>query len=606
MNYIIGIDLGTTNSVLAYAELNDEKAGEVKLLSLPQVVATGTTESKTSLPSFSYIANSAEIGQGAFDLPWAADRSFAVGEMARQRSADAPDRTVGASKSWLCHQGVDPRSPILPWNAPAEVAKISPVAAAKQYLQHLVDAWHHQFPDSPIVDQKVVLTVPASFDPVARELTREAAIGAGLGESFVFLEEPQAALYAWLDQQGDDWRKSLKLDDSVLVCDVGGGTTDLTLIKVEQEAGELMLKRSAVGDHLLVGGDNMDLAAAHFVAEKFAADGTQLDPWQSVSLWHSCRTAKETLLTENGPQTHPISVLGRGSKLIASTVSVDVDKAALSKLLLDGFFPECGIDDQPQRQPMSGFQEIGLPYESDPGITRHIAAFIKQHCVTAGRVILPKHILFNGGVFKADGFRAQMLKVISGWRENSNVDTGDNMTEVTALAGGEDLDFAVARGACFYGLNKQIGGVRIRGGVGNSYYVGIETAGLAIPGAPRPLKALCVVPFAMEEGTEVSVDSNPIGLVVGQPVSFRFFSSKTRKEDRPGQLLDRWSEEELVETDPLLTTLTVDGTDETFVPVKFDSKITELGMFELWCVSAAAGEETPRRWKLEFNVRNES
>ena len=381
MNYIIGIDLGTTNSVLAYAELNDEKAGEVKLLSLPQVVATGTTESKTSLPSFSYIANSAEIGQGAFDLPWAADRSFAVGEMARQRSADAPDRTVGASKSWLCHQGVDPRSPILPWNAPAEVAKISPVAAAKQYLQHLVDAWHHQFPDSPIVDQKVVLTVPASFDPVARELTREAAIGAGLGESFVFLEEPQAALYAWLDQQGDDWRKSLKLDDSVLVCDVGGGTTDLTLIKVEQEAGELVLKRSAVGDHLLVGGDNMDLAAAHFVAEKFAADGTQLDPWQSVSLWHSCRTAKETLLTESGPQTHPISVLGRGSKLIASTVSVDVDKAALSKLLLDGFFPECGIDDQPQRQPMSGFQEIGLPYESDPGITRHIAAFIKQHCV---------------------------------------------------------------------------------------------------------------------------------------------------------------------------------------------------------------------------------
>ena len=606
MKYIIGIDLGTTNNVLAFAEVTEGNASEVQLLSVPQMVATGTTESKTSLPSFSYIANSAETGQGAFDLPWAKERSFAVGEIARRRSADAPDRTVGASKSWLCHHSVDRRAAILPWNAPDEVAKISPVTAARQYLQHLVDAWHYQFPDSPIADQRVVLTVPASFDPVARELTREAAIGAGLGENFVFLEEPQAALYAWLDQQGDAWRNLLKLDDSVLVCDVGGGTTDLTLIKVEEEAGELVLKRSAVGDHLLVGGDNMDLAAAHFVAEKFAADGTQLNPWQSVSLWHSCRAAKEALLTDSGPQTHPISVLGRGSKLIASTVSVEVDKSALSKLLLDGFFPECGIDAVPQRQPMSGFQEIGLPYESDPGITRHIAAFVKQHCVTDGHLNLPKHILFNGGVFKADGFRDRMLNVIGDWATSSNVDSGDSLTEVTALAGGEDLDFAVARGACFYGMNKHHGGMRIRGGVGNSYYVGIETAGLAIPGAPRPLKALCVVPFGMEEGTDAVVESNPIGLVVGQPVSFRFFSSKTRKEDQPGQLLDRWTEEELVETDPLLATLTVDGTEETFVPVKFDSKITELGMFELWCVSAVAGEEAPRRWKLEFNVRDES
>lgn len=606
MKYIIGIDLGTTNSVLAFAELTEEKAGEVQLLSVPQMVATGITESKTSLPSFSYIANSAEAGQGAFDLPWAEERSFAVGELARRRSADAPDRTVGASKSWLCHHTVDRRASILPWNAPDDVAKISPVTAAQQYLQHLVDAWHDQFSDSPIADQHVVLTVPASFDPVARELTREAAIGAGLGENFVFLEEPQAALYAWLDQQGDDWRKLLKVDDSVLVCDVGGGTTDLTLIQVEEEAGELVLKRSAVGDHLLVGGDNMDLAAAHFVAEKFAANGTQLDPWQSVSLWHSCRTAKETLLTDSGPETHPISILGRGSKLIASTVSVDVDKGALSNLLLNGFFPECGINDVPQRQPMSGFQEIGLPYESDPGITRHIAAFVKQHCATNGQVSLPKYVLFNGGVFKADGFRKRMLEVISGWATNSAVESDESTATVAALAGGEDLDFAVARGACFYGLNKHAGGMRIRGGVGNSYYVGIETAGLAIPGAPRPLKALCVVPFGMEEGTDVSVESNPIGLVVGQRVSFRFFSSKTRKEDQPGQLLDRWTEEELVETDPLLATLTVDGTEETFVPVKFDSKITELGMFELWCVSSVEGEETARRWKLEFNVRDES
>lgn len=603
MKYIIGIDLGTTNSVLAYAKIDaqidaeasanaaGDEANAIKLLPIKQLVAANATETRSSLPSFSYLANEAETTGGAFDLPWATERTFAVGEHARVRGADAPDRTVGASKSWLCHGAVDRRSPILPWNAPDEVEKISPVTAARQYLTHLVDSWHEAFPDDRITDQQVVLTVPASFDPVARELTREAAIGAGLPEDFVFLEEPQAALYAWLDQQGDAWRKNLSVGESVLVCDVGGGTTDLTLVTVEEDAGDLVLKRNAVGDHLLVGGDNMDLAAAHFVAGKFSEKGIALDPWQSVSLWHSCRAAKENLLAPTGPETHPIAVLGRGSKLIASTVSVDVERAEIAGLLMDGFFPNCKLDDAPQRQPMSGFQEIGLPYESDPAITRHIAAFVKQHCPDG----LPNRILFNGGVFKADGFRNKMLEVMGHWSDQNGVQL---------LAGGEDLDFAVARGACFYGCNKHRGGIRIRGGVGNSYYVGIETAGLAIPGAPRPLKALCVVPFGMEEGTEMSVESQPIGLVVGQPVSFRFFRSNTRKEDSAGQMIDRWSPDELVEADPLLMTLTVDGTDETFVPVKFDSKITELGMFELWCVSAIEGESEPRRWKLEFNVRS--
>ena len=385
----------------------------------------------------------------------------------------------------------------------------------------------------------------------------------------------------------------------MLVCDVGGGTTDLTLIRVQEDDGALELQRSAVGDHLLVGGDNMDLATAHLVAAKFAEDGTELNPWQSVSLWHSCRAAKEQLLSTDGPATHPITVLGRGSKLIASTVSVDVAREDVANLLMDGFFPKCALGDPPQRQPMSGFQEIGLPFESDPAITRHIAAFVKQHCGSE----LPNHVLFNGGVFKAEGFRQRLLDVINSWSNDGTEHP------VAPLSGGQDLDYSVARGACFYGCNKLNGGLRIRGGVGNSYYVGIETAGLAIPGAPRPLKALCVVPFGMEEGTENSVASNPIGLVVGQPVSFRFFSSKTRHEDSPGQMLDRWTADELVETDPLLMTLTVDGTDETFVPVTFHAKITELGMFELWCVGAdndgTQGDQTPRRWKLEFNVRGD-
>ena len=612
MKFTIGIDLGTTNSVLAYCELGEQKSDggpEIHLLKIPQLVAPNTVEQRPSLPSFSYLASEAESTGGAFDLPWASSRNFATGELARSRGAEAPDRTVGASKSWLCHNKVDRRSPILPWNAPDGVKKVSPVTAANQYLDHLVSAWHHEFPDAPIAEQQVVLTVPASFDPAARELTREAALAAGLPTDFVLLEEPQAALYAWLAQQDEQWRKTLVVGQSVLVCDVGGGTTDLTLIAVDEEDGELVLRRVAVGDHLLVGGDNMDLAAAHLVAEKFSEQGTKLNPWQSVSLWHSCRAAKETLLTADGPDTHTISVLGRGSKLIGGTVSAEVQRHEVADLLLDGFFPKCKLADRPQRQPASGFQEIGLPYESDPGITRHIASFVSKHCsADGGGIGLPNHVLFNGGVFKASGFQQRLLDVMSQWTTESS--SAEDSLSVQPLSGVHDLDNAVARGGCFYGWNKQSGGLRIRGGAANSYYVGIETAGLAIPGAPRPLKALCVVPFGMEEGTQTEVPSGQIGLVVGQPVGFRFFRSNSRKEDQPGVVLDHWNEEELIETDPLTATLTLEDSDESYVPVKFDSKITELGMFELWCVQAfpegTDATQDPGRWKLEFNVRDDS
>ncbi len=601
--YTLGIDLGTTNSVIAYSPLNE--IADIRLLSIPQVTQPHTIESLSSLSSFSYIANETETKENAFDLPWNESDGVIVGQFARQRSAEAPERTVGASKSWLCHHQVDRRAPILPWNAPEEVNKISPVTAAQQYLAHLIAAWNHQFPDAPFDQQHIVLTVPASFDPVARELTREAAIAAGFPSEFVLLEEPQAALYAWLAQQGDAWRKQLKVGESVLVCDVGGGTTDLTLIKVEEEQGELNLRRVAVGDHLLVGGDNMDLAAAYQVSEKFAAQGTKLNPWQSISLWHSCRSAKEVLLADESPESYTISVLGRGSKLIGGTVSAEVQRNEMVEWLLDGFFPKCPLSARPQRQPASGFQEIGLPYESDPAITRHIAAFVNTHCSSNDSLQLPEHVLFNGGVFKGAGFQNRLLDVMTDWAKVGSSSESVSSKPVSAkpvhrLAGVQDLDFAVARGACYYGWSKSFGGVRIRGGTASSYYVGIETAGLAIPGAPRPLKALCVVPFGMEEGTHQSVPSNEIGLIVGQPVRFRFFSSKTRKDDQPGALLDQWSEKELIETDPLVATLPQDG-DEAYVPVKFESKITELGVFELWSV----GARQPGQWKLEFSVREE-
>jgi len=592
--FVLGIDLGTTNSVLSYTAL-DAEAADVKLFDIPQLVAADTTESRTVLPSFTYLATEQEGSDGGLDLPWAESRSFAVGEYARARAAEAPDRTVGAAKSWLCHQRVDRRQPILPWNAPDDVNKISPVEASQRYLEHLVAAWEHAFPDAPVADQQVVLTVPASFDPVARELTREAAITAGLPRDFVLLEEPQAALYAWLATTGDRWRKMLKVGETVLVCDIGGGTTDLTLVRVTEEAGTLSLERVAVGNHLLVGGDNMDLTLAHVVATEFEKKGVKLNPWQSVSLWHSCRAAKESLLSVDGPEKQSISVLGRGSKLIGGTVSVEVDRTSVANLLVDGFLPKCSAADRPQKQRASGFQEIGLPFESDPGITRHLAAFLAAHGNSADGSVFPTHVLFNGGVLKADVLRSRLLEVMRQWC--------DGKAETDPLEGVHDLDHAVSRGAAYYGWAKDQGGVRIRGGVARSYYVGIETAGLAIPGAPRPLRALCVVPFGMEEGTQCDVPSGQVGLVLGEPVQFRFFSSAVRKHDRPGDVLNAWDESELVETVPLEATLPADAdADDAYVPVTFQSRVTELGMLELWCV----GANMPGRWKLEFSVREET
>jgi hypothetical protein len=527
------------------------------------------------------------------DLPWAPDRKFAVGELARRQAADAPQRTVGAAKSWLCYSRVDRRQPILPWNAPSEVPKISPVTAARYYLDHLVAAWQAEHPEAPVSAQRVVLTVPASFDAAARELTHEAALAAGLPPDLILLEEPQAAVYAWLAARGEGWRKSLRVGDRLLVCDVGGGTTDLTLIEATESDGELALQRLAVGDHLLVGGDNMDLALAYDVAERFAAAGHQLDPWQAVSLWHACRNAKETMLASDGPETHTISILGRGSKLIGGTVSVEIDRGTVLQRLVDGFFPHCQLKDQPQRRSASGFREIGLPYEHDTAVTRHLAAFLTAHAADVQSAV-PTHVLLNGGVFKADALQQRLLDVLGSWTKGN--------TAPQLLSGEHDLDHSVARGAAHYGWAKHRGGVRIRGGVARSYYIGIETAGLAIPDAARPLRALCVVPFGMEEGTQLDVPSSEIGLVLGEPAHFRFFCSAVRKDDSPGLLLDRWEEQELVETDSLETVLPTDvAPDEPYVPVRFQSRITELGMFELWCVST----QSDGRWKLEFSVRDE-
>jgi hypothetical protein len=633
--YSIGIDLGTTNSVLAYTQLGSDKTPPPQVLPVPQFTAPATVEPRNTLPSFLYLATDAEISAKAYDLPWdkkSTTRKDAVGALAQKQSADVPTRTVVGAKSWLAYSKIDRRSPILPWNAPADVPKISPVDASRRYVEHLVAAWDAAFPKAKMKDQQVVLTVPASFDAAARDLTRDAALAAGLPEDFVLLEEPQAALYAWLADHGEAWRKQLKVGDTLLVCDVGGGTTDFTLIGVAEEDGQLTLRRIAVGNHTLVGGDNMDLALAHHATGAFAAKGVNLNPWQSVALWHSCRMAKETLLAADGPKKHPVTVLGRGSKLVGGTVSVDLDQQSVRDLLLEGFFPTVQLTDKPARRPASGFREIGLPFESDAAITKHLAAFLVANAPAAGEsgamgsggggevgsnnaaashplspssppptgipAARPTHVLFNGGVFKSEPLRARLLDVVSGWFDQSQAPD--------VLAGNQDLDYAVARGAAYYGAAKTGKGVRIRGGTARSYYVGIETAGLAIPGAPRPLRALCVVPIGMEEGTQADVPSPPagdIGLVVGEPATFRFFSSANRKQDKPGDLVETWTEEEISETDPLEANLpAAENAEDGYVPVKFQSKITELGVFELWCLSQAAEQ----KWKLEFSVREDA
>lgn len=381
--------------------------------------------------------------------------------------------------------------------------------------------------------------------------------------------------------------------DTLLVSDIGGGTTDFTLIRIESEDGDMVLRRQAVGDHILVGGDNMDLTLAHLARQAFDDQDTEIDAWQSVALWHACRTAKEALLCQDGEETHPVTILGRGSKLIGGTITTELSKADVSQLLLDGFFPSCELDDVPARNRASGFRELGLPFASDTGISRHLASFLSRHGED-DEPAAPTRILFNGGVLKSPALREKLTSVIQSWFEQGE--------EIERLEGNDDLDYAVARGAAYYGLSKYSGGIRIRGGTAQSYYIGIETAGLAIPGAPRPLSALCVVQNGMEEGTECDVPCEGIGLLIGETVRFRFFNSTTRREDEPGTLLKSWSDDELTETDSLEAELeAADGVEDDFVPVSLQSRITELGMFELWCISDVSDDE----WKLEFSVRDE-
>ncbi|WP_186092909.1 Hsp70 family protein [Burkholderia gladioli] len=606
--YSIGIDLGTTHCALSYVDLaaSDGDAAAQQVLPIAQLSSPGAVASPELLPSFLYLPHEGELAAGDLSLPWTASRDYAVGEMARSRGAGTPIRLVSSAKSWLCHPGVDRRAAILPNDAPPEVARVSPLEASVRYLNHLREAWDHAHPDAPFAAQDVTVTIPASFDPAARELTAEAAQAAGYTR-MTLLEEPQAALYSWIQKNGGGWRKDVKVGDIILVVDVGGGTTDLSLIAVVEREGNLELHRVAVGEHILLGGDNMDLALAHVVARKLAAQGTQADPWQLRALTYACRGAKETLLSDRSVETVPLVVPSRGAKLIGGSIRTELTRAELTQILLEGFFPQVEASARPAVRTRAGLTQLGLPYAQDAGITRHLAAFLGKQVGALAELdglpaaahhpgasfLHPSAVLFNGGVFKSELLTERILAILNGWLAADGA-------APARLLGGADLDLAVARGAAYYGYVKRGRGVRIRGGTARAYYVAIESAMPAIPGMEPPISALCVAPFGMEEGSDAALPEQEFGLVVGEPVQFRFFGSSVRRQDQVGDMLDYWSPEELQELEAIQATLPADGrTPGEVVAVRLHARVTEAGTLELEAVPR--GSEA--RWKVEFDVR---
>ena len=588
MAYSIGIDLGTTNSALAFREI--EETSGVGVASIPQLINANEVAAEPLLPSFLYMPGEKEFPAGATQLPWdskkESDSRFIVGRFAQRRGAEVSSRLVSSAKSWLSYSATDRTAATLPWKAAEGVTRISPVDASAAYLRHLRMAWEHEHPDAPFADQEVLVTIPASFDAVARELTEKAAVSAGFN-NVTLLEEPQAAFYAWIERH-DDWRQRIGKGDLILVIDIGGGTTDFTLISVSERDGQLQLDRVAVGDHILLGGDNIDLALAHTVAAELTAKGTKIDAFQLQALWNNCRLAKEKLLDPVSPASSvPVTILGKGSSLIGGTIKATLRREQMEQVL-EGFLPRVARTDVPQRPRVAGLQEMGLPYTSDAAITRHLARFLHQG---GERMACPTHVLFNGGVLHAPFVRERLLSVLNGWLKE------EGSPEIQALTG-EDLMHAVARGAAYYGAARHGKGVRIRGGIARSYYVGIESAMPAVPGIPAPVKALAVAQFGMEEGSSAQMPEREFGLIVGETAEFRFFSSSERKHDAPGTLIEDFGDD-LEELSPVQVRLESEATPAgAFVPVSFETVITETGMLQLWCVARDG-----RRWKLEFNVR---
>lgn len=567
MKYIIGIDLGTTNCTLAYAPFSDENP-QIEQLEIPQRLSRELEGKRSLLPSFYFFPLDEEKA------------SPCVGFYAKDRGSELPERVIASAKSWLCHDAIDRRKSFLPLGDFNE--KKSPIDICAALLSHLREAWERDA-GQLFSDQQILVTVPASFDPSARQLVQESALAAGFPE-VILIEEPLAAFYAWLHRHEETWRDQLKIGDTVLVIDIGGGTSDFSLIGVNEEGGELVLERQAVGNHLLLGGDNIDLALAHLAQNKL---GVELDGWQFQSLVHACRTAKELLLGEEAPDRHEVIIPGRGSRLIGGALSIELTREEALQTLVEGFFPYVSLNEKILEEKRSALSNLGLPYVRDPRITAQLAQFL-----AGANVSLPTAVLFNGGTMKAKAFQERVVEQLSKWK-NENV---------IALKGA-DLDFGVSRGSVYYGWTRQGKGIRVKAGISRSYFIGVESSLPAVPGMPIPIKAICVVPFGMEEGSSSTLENESFSLLLEEPAIFRFFCRTiphltSGEVPQVGTIITKWKNE-LIELHPIEAHLQAQGEECRHALVKLTAKVTELGMLELWCIA-----DNGRKWKLEFDIRH--
>ncbi|MCH9627506.1 MAG: Chaperone protein HscA [Chlamydiales bacterium] len=537
--YVVGIDLGTTNSAVAYSEMG----GPIKLFRIPQLNAKGVMEALPTLPSFHYLSQPHE-------LP---NRDFAVGQWAREQGAKVPTRLVQSAKSWLINAAANRKEAILPFEAADDARKLTPVEASASYLRHIRMAWNAHFKD-PLEEQEVVLTVPASFDEVARSLTVEAALLAGIPHP-TLLEEPQAAFYNWLSTHE---KETLEKGASILVCDVGGGTTDFSLIEVT-EGG---FQRMAVGKHLLLGGDNMDTALCHYMETQLTE---QLDRTQWLALRHQARAAKEAILA--GASRHSIWIPGKGSRLVGGGLSLEISAEEVASVLVDGFFGLYDFDQARHLIQGSDLHNVGLPYEPDSSITKHLANFLSHHPK-------PTYLLFNGGALKPSLFQERLVRSLDLWFGEA---------KPVKILPSSSLDLAVARGAAYYGKARQGEGIRISGGVPRAYYLEVEKE-----------RVLTLVPRGAEEGAELHSE-HIFSLLPNRPVSFQLYHSHTRIGDQPGMMLS-FEEESMTPLPPIETVLRFGSAQNTRIPVRLTIRLTEIGTLELWVRS----EKTDHRWKLEF------
>jgi molecular chaperone DnaK (HSP70) len=602
--YLIGIDLGTTNCAVSFIDTDEPVNGaspRIHDFAVAQLTAPGEVRLAPVLPSFLYFPNQEEVASGLVDLPWEEHPSAIVGTMARDHGALAPGRQVSSAKSWLSQNAVDRRTNILPREAEPPEPMVSPVEASARYFLHLRNAWNHALSggdsaSSPqfFENQEIVLTVPASFDEEARELTVEAARQAGL-KKLTLLEEPLAAFYAWVAEHQETLGEHLRDGEVVLICDIGGGTSDFSLVRSHVQQGKVDFERTAIGEHLLLGGENLDLALARRVEEKI---GTKLSLRQTHALRVTCSAGKERLLSEKNLDRLPINILGGGRAVVGQMISSELTRDEVNELLINGFLPLIASDEMPVRTHSLGLREIGLPYATDPAITKHLAAFLKQAALAAGGQnetqtradhippARPDAILFNGGFCIPAIVRERITEAIGNWF----VERGGWRPKVLNH---EVVSGAVAIGAAYYGRVRRGVGLRVKAGSARTFYVGMRSE--------RGIKAVCLLPAGTNEGTTLPLPGREFSVLANRPVSFRLYSSTVR-HDTHGAIADL-NPEQVHRHAPLVTLLRYGKRfQQTELAVRLSVSFTEVGTLELWCESV----NSPHRWRLQFELRGEA